>query len=269
MKLPRLGLGLRDALERLLRRFAGSRTVTIAEGAAGGLKFRGARAGLAFADGLYELPVQRALEEALRPGDVFIDIGANVGFFTVLGARLVGPSGSVYAFEPVKENAEAVRRNVDLNGLGPVVVREEAISDASGQARIYLTHHDGGATLCSTGVVPIDVAGETIVERRSLDELIAKGEVLPPNVIKLDVEGAEIEALRGMKDTLIQHRPQILYEVDDGDWNILEQRHHNVRAFLSELGYAIAPLESSYSNIAWHVVHGLASVGELTERREP
>jgi FkbM family methyltransferase len=262
MKLPRLGLGLRAAARRQLRSLQGRRTMTIAEGAAGGLKFRGARAGLSFADGLYELPVQRALGEALRPGDVFIDIGANVGFFTILGASLVGPSGSVYAFEPLAENAEAVRRNAALNGFDHVVVREEAISDASGEARIYLTEHEGGATLCSTGIVPTDVEGETVVERRALDQLIAWGELRPPNVIKLDVEGAELEALRGMNETLIRHRPQILYEVDDGDRQVLERRHADVREFLSGLGYHIVPLESSYVDVAWHVVHGLASAGE-------
>jgi FkbM family methyltransferase len=256
-----LGLGLRGAVERRLRAIEGRRTVTIAQGAAAGLKFRGARAGLSFADGLYERPVQRALGDALRPRDVFIDIGANVGFFTILGARLVGPSGSVYAFEPLTENAEAVRRNAALNSFGHVLVREEAISDASGEARIYLTEHDGGATLCSTGIVPIDVTGETVVQRRALDELIAQGEVRPPSLIKLDVEGAELEALRGMKDTLIRHRPKILYEVDDGDRKILEQRHGEIREFLSALGYAIVPLESSYPDLAWHVVHCLASPG--------
>src|SRR5882757_11121436 len=80
--------------------------------------------------GTLEPPVQEALRRLLAPGDVFYDIGANVGFFTILGARLVGPQGHVVAFEPVPACARAVGRNIELNGFAHAEIREAAVGAA-------------------------------------------------------------------------------------------------------------------------------------------
>ena len=96
-----------------------------------------AHAGLLMS-GLLELPVQEAMRRLLGPGDVFYDVGANVGFFALAGARQVGPAGAVYAFEPVAENAAAIRAATELNGLAQVEVIEQAAGRAAGSDRLLL-----------------------------------------------------------------------------------------------------------------------------------
>ena len=87
-----------------------------------------------------EPSVQRTLRAIIRPGDVFLDIGANVGFFTILGARLVGDSGSVVAFEPEPRNVAALRDNVALNDFANVTVVAAAVSSSTGTAPLGVPH---------------------------------------------------------------------------------------------------------------------------------
>ncbi len=117
---------------RLRRWWAKHHDVAIRDGVGKGLRFK-AGYNLAYADGNNEWHVQEALAKYLRPGDVFYDIGANVGFLTVIGARLVGAGGHVIAFEPVPENAAAVRHNCALNGFGNVRIFEMAVADEVGK----------------------------------------------------------------------------------------------------------------------------------------
>ncbi|MEY2517755.1 MAG: hypothetical protein QOJ89_5113, partial [bacterium] len=88
--------------------------------------------------GTLEPPVQEALRRLLAPGDVYYDIGANVGFFTLVGARLVGPAGRVVAFEPVPWCARAVAHNIEINGFEHAEIRAEAVGAEDGSARLLV-----------------------------------------------------------------------------------------------------------------------------------
>src|SRR5688572_30507212 len=116
LKLFEAGL-LRGPVKPLLAK----RVWSVQGGEAAGLKFSFPQ-NLDFLRGSTERPVQRCLAAHLGPGDVFYDVGANVGFFSLLATKRVGPDGVVYALEPVAENASAVRRNARLNGLTNVSV---------------------------------------------------------------------------------------------------------------------------------------------------
>src|SRR4051812_48770711 len=106
--------------------------VTIAHGAAAGLRFNASGANAGYALGTSEPQVQDAIQRYVRAGAVAYDIGANVGFFSVLLGRLVGPAGAVFAFEPVHETARSAQRNVDLNGFAHVHIRQEAVGRQAG-----------------------------------------------------------------------------------------------------------------------------------------
>ena len=93
------------------------RPIPILSGPGRGLRINLHGSAVVFATGMAERPMQEALARELRPGATFFDIGANVGFVTVLAARLVGPGGRVIAFEPVPQNAAAIRENLALNGI--------------------------------------------------------------------------------------------------------------------------------------------------------
>jgi FkbM family methyltransferase len=242
------------------RRWYRRRDARIAAGPAAGLWFNAGPGDVDFNLGRYERPVQAALVEHLRPGDTFYDVGANLGFFTMLAARLVGPSGRVYAFEPVPENAAAVRHNARLNDFGQVTVLEKAVADAAGRGELRQAHHAGGSAL-STVAPPPDVKGIIPVEIVTIDGLVTGGTCAPPSLVKIDVEGAEMAVLEGMVETMQEYRPLILYEIDDGDAAAYEEKLVACQAFLEAHSYEVRPLPDAYAGIPWHVGHRLALPG--------
>jgi FkbM family methyltransferase len=208
--------------------------------------------------GSSELPVQRALKQYLRPGDVLYDVGANVGFFTLQAARHVGPAGLVCAFEPVPGNVDAIRRNAQLNDLANIRLFQLAVGRKQCMAEFLLTQWDGGGSLCAAAVRQEQVVARATVPVASLDELIPSASLPGPTLVKIDVEGAEMDVLEGMSETIQRFNPILLYEVDDGDPGTLRRRWAALDDLVRGYGYAVHHLESSYPNRGWHVGHSLA-----------
>lgn len=133
------------------------------------------------------------LANLLRPGDVAIDVGANIGIYTLAMARQVGPTGKVFAFEPYIENAGLLEHNVERNGYSNVVtVHRAAVAERSGTARLAVNAHNAGMHRLAAG-------GSADVETVCLDDLFAGQRV---DFVKIDVEGAEVAVLRGMHNIL-------------------------------------------------------------------
>ena len=240
------------------RKLARRRNWIIEHGEAAGLKLRFPQ-NLDFISGKSELPVQRALAAHIRPGHVVYDIGANIGFFSLIAARLGGPAGDVYSFEPVSENAMAVQRNARLNVLDRVHVFEIALGSYTGSAELILTEWDGGSTLSTSAVEPSDAISRRTVGVAALDELARTEKLRSPDFIKIDVEGAELEVLRGMSGILARARPILLYELDDGDKASFDRRWKELDDYVKRsFGYEIQRLENSYANEHWFVGHSLA-----------
>lgn len=248
-------VGTISAWSRLRRRLFA--THVIRAGLNAGKRIALRRPDPAFLDGSYEAPIQTALAEHLAEGAVFYDVGANVGFFSLLAASIVGDSGAVYAFEPVPANAASIRHSARLNRLSNIEVFEEAVGERSGSASLILSRHIGGATLASKGA-PQDATGEIEVAVTTLDDAIADRGLRPPSLIKIDVEGAELEVLRGMTDTLAIHRPPILYEIDDATPEGLARKRREIASLLNAAGYRSIALPDAYPNIGWQVAHHLA-----------
>ncbi|MDY7024402.1 MAG: FkbM family methyltransferase, partial [Cyanobacteriota bacterium] len=245
-----------------------SQQVTLSQGVGAGLKFNSDYSNRDYATGTYELPIQQALEKYLKPNSVFYDIGANIGFFTVIAAQLVGESGRVYAFEPVPKNADRIRHNAEINEFSQVTVFEKAVAASAGTAELLLAHHSGGATLASAGTPP-DLRGKMDVELVSIDELISAQKIQPPTIVKIDVEGAEIAVLQGMIQTLKQFKPILIYEVDDGDKTAFDTKNQELETFITALGYEIIPLEAAYANINWNVGHAIAIPKQFSSTTAP
>jgi FkbM family methyltransferase len=226
-------------------------------GVGAGLRFNAAGSNPGYALGTNEPPVQEALANYLRAGDIFYDIGANVGFFTVIGAKLVGQTGHVYAFEPVPENAASIRRNIELNNFAHVTLFEKAVSHSTGKGELLLSHCSGGATLSSAGTSP-DVKGTISIELISIDDLVAQQKIAPPAVVKIDVEGAELDVLQGMSQTIKKFKPVIIYEVDDEKEGPFQQKLKACDAFVQTFGYELTTLQDSYPKSGWKVGHTVA-----------
>jgi FkbM family methyltransferase len=142
----------------------------------------------------------------LKPGDTFFDVGANVGFFSLIAASIVGDSGSVYAFEPEPDTCEAIAKSAKANGYSRLHPMQCALSDHEGEADFYCAR-DGTANSLVTEAPGREKRYDRKVTTRvtSLDKLVAEGTIDPCGIslIKVDVEGAEARTVRGMRESLL------------------------------------------------------------------
>ena len=233
------------------------RPPTMSVGVGRGLRFDPGPSNQAYATGDNELPVQVAFEKHLDRGGVLYDVGANVGFFSVIGARLVGEEGSVVAFEPVGANARLVRRNAELNGFAKIDVIEKAVSDRSGTGELVIAAYSGGSAL-STTAPPPDATSAVAVDLITLDEFVDAGHPAP-TLVKIDVEGTEIEVLRGMETILRRDRPVVIFEIDDASQNGYDAKLVPSVELIRAAGYDIEPLADSYAGGDWLVGHFVAT----------
>lgn len=188
----------------------------------------------ALARGWVEIEVQEAMRRLLRPGDTVVDVGANIGFFSLLAARLVGPQGRVYAVEPAPENVAAIRANTELNGVANVEAVEVAAGAAAGRSRLLVVEDQSWSMMESQGDHPL--GKERIeVEVAPVDDLVGQGRIAPPRLVKIDVEGAEPDVLRGARRTLAEHRPAVICE--------LHGTNEPVAEALEAAGYELTNLE--------------------------
>jgi FkbM family methyltransferase len=239
-----------------------SREVTIRYGEGAGLRFNAAGSNVGYALGTSEPLVQQALVDCLRAGDVVYDVGANVGFLTLLAARRVGPQGHVVAFEPMPEAAAAARHNVALNGMTHVSVYEIGLGARAGVAEFLLAPELTWGKLAATGARP-DTTGSIRVDVAVIDDLVRNNELPAPSLVKIDVEGGEGDVLRGMAWTARAHGPLVLCEMHD--------TNRIVAGLLSEFGYwqvVIEEPDRSVREAHWNA-HVLAGPPSRDEVRRP
>lgn len=179
--------------------------------------------------GIYELDKQRAFTAAIAPGSVVYDIGAHVGYYTLLASVLTGPRGRVVAFEPLPRNLRLLRQHLQMNGIVNVAVVEAAVGERSG-----LTAFDPhpGHTMGR-----VSARGSLQVRMVALDDLLSAGQYPPPGCIKMDIEGGEAAALAGARQTLLRHRPVIFLATHN------QPVHDRCCAMLAEMGYAVSPID--------------------------
>jgi len=159
-----------------------------------------------FVNGSYEIELVRYFQKSLRSGMVCIDAGANVGYFTLLMAKRVGPQGLVISFEPTQKTLGILQRNIRMNGLGNVVSVPLALSDRNGTMRFnegppgYEVYNS--AKRITHPSAKDQSFTETSVNCTTLDDYLDAKNIRRVDIIKLDVEGAELSVLRGMEKTL-------------------------------------------------------------------
>ena len=184
--------------------------------------------------GHYELPIQQCLARELRTGDVFYDVGANAGFFSLLASKCVGSAGKVFAFEPLPENACSIRSQLELNDINNCTVVQAAVSDRDGT--IEFSSGEDTSTAHIKGARGEEDGGPMFSVRTiSLDQFTQ--ETSPPDFIKMDIEGAEILALEGAAAILGgMHPPRMLIEFHG------EELAHQGHRLLAEYDYDLLSL---------------------------
>lgn len=192
-------------------------------------------------DGLWDEALTGLIETTLKPDDVFVDVGAHVGYFTLLASRQVGPAGSVLSIEPNPVALEQLRRNVERSHLRNVQVAHTACGDSHDAVRLYL-HTESNSSMASlspdnaTGGAAVDVPCTT------LDDLGKDRGITRVTLVKIDVEGAELSVLRGMERILREMRPVIVLEMEPHLLEGFGTSPDSLRMFLAAHGYHVAPL---------------------------
>jgi FkbM family methyltransferase len=183
--------------------------------------------------GTYEYDKQQVICRTVRPNSVFYDIGANVGFYSLLASKLV-KCGKVFAFEPLPRNLRYLRRHLELNRTANADVFPLAISDVVGTS-FFQEEETGYMGKLSTD------GGQT-VPTTTLDALVFEQGFAPPDYIKMDIEGAELNALQGAAHCFEQYRPTLFLATHGG------AVHRGCCNLLSAWGYRLQPLDG----ISWH-----------------
>ena len=183
-----------------------------------------------------------ALKACSHRGATVLDVGANVGAYTLLFAKWVATGGRVYAFEPAAASRAGLARHLAINGLADrVMIRREAVSNTSGTRRFVELGTDGGNRIAR----PSD-ADTVEVPAVSIDEFCSASRVIP-DVIKIDVEGAELDALRGARQTiaLCGSSLALFVELHPSVWPAIGISRADIEAELGAQRLAIEPLDGA------------------------
>lgn len=155
----------------------------------------------------YEPHITNVLRQLLRPGMTFLDVGANVGYYSLLGARLVGPGGRVIGIEPNSENCRLILRSLELNQCSNVALFPVALSDETGWS-YFVNHLGSNGSLSKSPTQSLNGWGQIVATLRG--DSFLQG---PIDVIKMDVEGAEALVVAGLASVIEEWKPVIVTEV--------------------------------------------------------
>jgi len=196
--------------------------------------------------GTYEPELAEAVRAFLKPGMTVYDVGANIGYVSLLLAHCVRPNGKVFAFEALPANAERIRRNVSLNALeNRITLVEAAVADRGGEITFFVHQSVGmGKAAGSAGRREEQYQAEIKVPALSLDEFVYEQGHPAPDAVKMDIEGGEVLALPGMKRILAEYHPLLFLELHG------PESEQAAWQSLTAAGYTLREMSPGYPVIA-------------------
>lgn len=233
-RMPALRRATKGIFERL---YWDGRTIVIARGPLEGYKWVcNTQHQFWMPLGLYEQETSRWLAEHVKDGDLFLDIGANAGYFTLLGSKQVG-QGCTIAFEPVPANVATIARHLAANQLTNVVLEEMVVADEEGTVDFIIENNNANSHMSDLEIAHAEAAPQQVirVQTTTLDHYLAE-RGLSVDVIKIDVEGAELRVLAGAQKTIRDRRPTVIVSTHS------PQLREGCRAFFENEGYQVIPL---------------------------
>ncbi|MGE3539937.1 MAG: FkbM family methyltransferase [Candidatus Tectimicrobiota bacterium] len=194
-----------------------------------------------FVTGEYEPSTTALFKRLLRPGDTFLDIGANAGYFTLLGAKMVGKAGRVLSFEPIPAVRKQLEDNIRLNGEACCVVYDVAVSNVDGTSQFFVGPQDHLGTSSMRAIS--DFTSSIDVRTARLDDLLADNVQIA--AAKIDVEGAECHVLEGMQGLLARCHPDLVLEITPQYLQGLGRTVEDIDRLLQPLGYRAFAIENT------------------------
>ena len=153
---------------------------------------------------VFEKEQTELIKTLVKKGDIILDIGANIGYFTLIFSKLSGTTGKVFSFEPETTNFNVLRKNVEENNFKNIIIEKLAVSNQSGRKKLYLSEGPGGHRLFESNYCTKDF---TFVDVITLDDYFENKSIIEKiTLVKIDVEGAELSVLNGMKSILKQNK---------------------------------------------------------------
>lgn len=197
-----------------------------------------------FLFGSYELPTVRFIRNNLAAGSTFFDIGAQMGYLSLIAAS-VAKDVRVHAFEPEQHNLTRFQSNIALNRMTNVCVVDQAVSDTTGKLKLYLADNNNAGT--HSTIPGISNVSDRFLELpcTTLDDYVRSEAVGRIDIIKIDVEGGELEVIRGAHNTLTERTPTLIMEMSDA---LQEARTFSTSSFkqlLADMGYHAFTLTDS------------------------
>jgi FkbM family methyltransferase len=194
----------------------------------------------------YEPEVCRFLKQVLTPGDCFIDVGAHIGYFTILASRLV-ESGKVYSFEPENYNHQCLLDNIKLNGFTNVTAFQKCVGDKEAEVELFVNlDNDGGHSLWWPGQHPANTRtreSERTAQRVGMVTLDSVVDFVP-KAIKIDAEGSELLVIKGAERLIRQHKPMVIMEMNYSALMWMGTSKNELADYMDALGYATYMLET-------------------------
>ncbi|HEY4194457.1 MAG TPA: FkbM family methyltransferase [Mucilaginibacter sp.] len=193
--------------------------------------------------GTYEEEINKLIRISLKPGNVALDIGANIGLQTIRMAQSVGSKGSVYSFEPLSYLQDKFKKNIAFNRLENVTLFPFALSDQPNEITYSINENNWNQGTFSLNNK--NAGGNTQqITIKVADQLTELQELRQLDLVKIDVEGFEFHVLKGLVMTLKKYKPRIIFEYDDNYWAGTGQKMDDCFKFLKDLNYELYQITS-------------------------
>jgi len=213
------------------------------------------------ATGVWERETWLGLAERIPAGGVFVDVGAHIGYYSLKAAAMVGPSGRVLAIEPNPETIRRLRADIRESGASQVLVEPVACSDSEGMVEFFAaTRENAGASSLSKANAASagPIARSYRVRTRRLDAIVRESGVTRVDVIKIDVEGAELLVLKGAGETLDRYHPVVAVEMIDQQLANMGTSSADVIGLLRTHGYAPRHTYAEFHNTEFAFTPGVS-----------
>ncbi|HXO04452.1 MAG TPA: FkbM family methyltransferase [Candidatus Sulfotelmatobacter sp.] len=189
--------------------------------------------------GSYGLLIIEAMKRFMKPGDVFVDVGANVGYLSAFAAGIVGKRGQVHCFEPVPAYFDRLQRLVELNPEHSITPNCKAAGEESGSCTIYVTREPGQNTMVLAYKSGPEVISTLKVPVVRLDSYLAERKINRIGLVKIDAEGYELPILKGLQGFFerSEQRPAIICEIAPRAYPLLGRAISELSDYMTSYGY--------------------------------